>query len=170
MLHMCVVSIACSCSLPQTTRTLRVFVSHTVSGQPWQVGEAEGEGEGVNFETGQGIPAWSLKVEGRLLEVRPVSGRLSFPLTEKEQLPNQRSRDKTAPRKFSTFIKRMIVELDRDPHLYPDGNIVEVCRECYIRVYLIEEVRSGLVRKVSNRRSMALRSDARGTNRHGFEF
>lgn len=54
---------------PQTTRTLRVFVSHTVSGQPWQVGEADGEGDAVNFETGQGIPAWSLKVEGRLLEV-----------------------------------------------------------------------------------------------------
>ncbi|KAG9312916.1 SWI/SNF complex 60 kDa subunit [Chiua virens] len=93
---------------PTTARTLRVFVSHTVSGQPWQVGEGDGEGDTVNFETGQGIPAWSLKVEGRLLE-----------------LPNQRSRDKTPPRKFSTFIKRMIMELDRDPHLYPDGNIVE---------------------------------------------
>ncbi|KAI9463493.1 BAR-domain-containing protein [Boletus coccyginus] len=93
---------------PTTTRTLRVFVSHTISGQPWQIGEADGEGDPVNFETGQGIPAWSLKVEGRLLEP-----------------PNQRSRDKVAPRKFSTFIKRMIVELDRDPRLYPDGNIVE---------------------------------------------
>ncbi|KAH0834162.1 SWI/SNF complex 60 kDa subunit [Lanmaoa asiatica] len=93
---------------PTTTRTLRVFVSHAVSGQPWQVGEADGEGDAVNFETGQGIPAWSLKVEGRLLE-----------------LSHQRSREKAAPRKFSTFIKRMIVELDRDPHLYPDGNIVE---------------------------------------------
>jgi len=92
---------------PTTTRTLRIFVSHTVSGQAWQVGEAEAEGA-VNFETGQGIPAWSLKVEGRLLEV-----------------PNQRSRDRMAPRKFSTFIKRMIVDLDRDPTLYPDGNIVE---------------------------------------------
>lgn len=54
---------------PQTTRILRVFVSHTVSGQQWQVGEADGEGDAVNVETGQGIPAWSLKVEGRLLEV-----------------------------------------------------------------------------------------------------
>ncbi|KAI6002430.1 SWI/SNF complex 60 kDa subunit [Pisolithus orientalis] len=90
---------------PTTTRTLRVFLSHTVSGQSWQVGDAESEP--VNFETGQGIPAWSFKVEGRLLE-----------------LPNQRSRDKAVPRKFSTFIKRMIVELDRDPNLYPDGNIL----------------------------------------------
>lgn len=30
------------------------------------------------------------------------------------------------PRKFSTLIKQMIVELDRDMHLYPEGNIVEV--------------------------------------------
>lgn len=54
----------------QTTRTLRVFLSHTLSGQPWQLGEGNADGETVNFETGQGIPAWSFKVEGRLLEVR----------------------------------------------------------------------------------------------------
>ncbi|KAG2133791.1 SWI/SNF complex 60 kDa subunit [Suillus bovinus] len=91
---------------PTTARTLRLFLSHTVSGQLWQTGEAGAEG--VNFETGQGIPAWCLKVEGRLLE-----------------LPNQRARDRVLPRKFSTLIKRMIVELDRDPTLYPDGNVVE---------------------------------------------
>ncbi|TFK37555.1 hypothetical protein BDQ12DRAFT_666840 [Crucibulum laeve] len=89
---------------PMTTRTLRIFLSHTVSGQLWQTG---GETQ-PNFETGEGIPAWSFKIEGRLLE-----------------LPNQRHRDKTAPRKFSTFIKRMIVELDRDPAAFPEGNIVE---------------------------------------------
>lgn len=42
------------------------------------------------------------------------------------QLPNQRARDRVSPRKFSTLIKRMIVELDRDPTLYPDGNVIEV--------------------------------------------
>ncbi|KIM55127.1 hypothetical protein SCLCIDRAFT_30560 [Scleroderma citrinum Foug A] len=93
---------------PTTTRTLRVFLSHMLSGQPWQLGEGNADGETVNFETGQGIPAWSFKVEGRLLEP-----------------PNQRSRDKIVSRKFSTFIKRMIVELERDPTLYPDGNIIE---------------------------------------------
>jgi SWI/SNF-related matrix-associated actin-dependent regulator of chromatin subfamily D len=91
---------------PTTTRTLRLFLSHTVSGQLWQTGEAGADG--INFETGQGIPAWSLKVEGRLLE-----------------LPNQRARDRVPPRKFSSLIKRMIIELDRDPILYPDGNVVE---------------------------------------------
>jgi len=98
---------------PTTTRTLRIFLSHTVSGQVWQTGEAaaastEGGDAAVNFETGQGIPAWAIKIEGRLLE-----------------LQNQRAKDKVTPRKFSTFVKRMIVELDRDTTLYPDGNIVE---------------------------------------------
>lgn len=50
----------------QTTRTLRIFLSHTVSGQLWQTG-----GDVVaNFETGEGIPAWTFKIEGRMLEVR----------------------------------------------------------------------------------------------------
>lgn len=89
---------------PTTTRTLRIFLSHTVSGQLWQTG-----GDVVaNFETGEGIPAWTFKIEGRMLE-----------------LPNQRSRDKTPLRKISTLIKRMVIELDRDPAAYPDGNIVE---------------------------------------------
>ncbi|PPQ81123.1 hypothetical protein CVT26_011233 [Gymnopilus dilepis] len=90
---------------PTTTRTLRIFLSHTVSGQLWQNGDVP---IAPNFETGEGIPAWQFKIEGRLLEV-----------------PNQRHRDKTPPRKFSTLIKRMVVELDRDTALYPEGNIVE---------------------------------------------
>jgi SWI/SNF-related matrix-associated actin-dependent regulator of chromatin subfamily D len=96
---------------PTTTRTLRIFLSHTVSGQVWQAGDTvltEGGETPVNFENGQGIPAWAFKIEGRLLEV-----------------PNQRAKDKGTPRKFSSFVKRMIVELDRDTTLYPDGNIVE---------------------------------------------
>ncbi|KAK7469181.1 SWI/SNF and RSC complex subunit Ssr3 [Stygiomarasmius scandens] len=88
---------------PTTTRTLRLFLSHTVSGQNWQT---EGT-DAPNFETGEGVPAWEFKIEGRLLE-----------------LPNQR-KDKTNQRKFSTFIKRMMIELDRDTNLYPEHNIVE---------------------------------------------
>ena len=43
------------------------------------------------------------------------------------QPPNARTKDKAATtRKFSTFIKRMIVELDRDPSTYAEGNVVEV--------------------------------------------
>jgi len=76
----------------------------------WQAGDSvptDGEAP-VNFETGQGIPGWAFKLEGRLLE-----------------LPNQRTKDKVPPQKFSTLVKRMAVELERDPALYPDGNILE---------------------------------------------
>ena len=59
----------------QVRRKLRVFISHTVSGQSWQEPAAPPNGatgdEGLNFETGGGIPAWTLKIEGRLLDVRP---------------------------------------------------------------------------------------------------
>ncbi|OSX56971.1 hypothetical protein POSPLADRAFT_1186264 [Postia placenta MAD-698-R-SB12] len=95
-----------------TIRTLRIFLSHTVSGQTWQqpVTASVGEGEAgkVEHDSGDGIPAWQLRIDGRLLEP-----------------PNQRSKDRNPPRKFSTLIKQMVVELDRDAALYPDGNIVE---------------------------------------------
>lgn len=64
----------------------------------------------------------------------------------------------------------MIVELDRDPHLYPDGNIVEVCSNFFVLVQLLtENVRSGLAPRVVNPRLTALRSDERVINPLGFE-
>lgn len=42
------------------------------------------------------------------------------------QLPNQRAKDRVSPRKFSTFVKHLVVEMDRDPAQYPDSNTVEV--------------------------------------------
>ncbi|KAF9265064.1 SWI/SNF complex 60 kDa subunit [Marasmius fiardii PR-910] len=109
---------------PTTTRTLRIFLSHTVSGQPWQTDEH------ANLENGENIPAWQFKIEGRLLEVRgspPAHANLTYqaPNLCSEKLPNQRGKDKPPPRKFSTFIKRMVIELDRDTKLYPESNIVE---------------------------------------------
>ncbi|KAI0826100.1 SWI/SNF complex 60 kDa subunit [Irpex lacteus] len=93
-----------------TNRTLRIFLSHTVSGQPWQQGSVPSDGN-VNIETGEGIPAFQFKVEGRLLEI-----------------PNQRAKDRVPPRKFSTLVRQLVVELDRDPAQYPDSNTVEWIR------------------------------------------
>jgi len=87
-------------------RTLRVFLSHTVSGQVWQ--QPETGDPTHNFDTGQGIPAWQLKVEGRVLE-----------------LPGQRPKDRLPLPKFSHLVKRMVVEIDRNPGAYPDGNVAE---------------------------------------------
>ena len=66
----------------QTTRTLRIFLSHTSSDQAWQR-EAAQSAEQPNFETGTGIAAWSFKVEGRVLDVRlPPSHFLSSDLSQ----------------------------------------------------------------------------------------
>lgn len=71
----------------QTTRILRIFMSHTVSSQVWQTG-----GEGIaNMDTGEGIPSWTLKIEGRLLEVS-LSGLclVQFTPTTTFRLPTKR--------------------------------------------------------------------------------
>jgi len=93
------------------TRTLRIFLSHTVSGQVWQQSTDPTIEPKVNLETGEGIPAWQFKIEGRVLEI-----------------PNQRAKDRVPPRKFSTLIRSMIVELDRDPNQFAEGNIIEWAR------------------------------------------
>ncbi|TIB84159.1 hypothetical protein E3Q10_02142 [Wallemia mellicola] len=91
----------------KTTRQLRVFISNTASGQPWQQ-QQDGV---VNFETGTGIPAWTLKIEGRLLD------------------GNTTKANRGPPRKFSSLLKSMIVEFDRDSSLYPESSIVEWHRQ-----------------------------------------
>ncbi|KAG8958333.1 SWI/SNF complex component snf12 [Tulasnella sp. 408] len=85
-------------------RKLRVFISHSMSGQAWQEPTAN---DGLNFETGEGIPSWTLRIEGRLLDGGPQ--RLN----------------KGTQRKFSSFLKSMIVETEQDPSLYNESNIVE---------------------------------------------
>ncbi|KAG9046845.1 SWI/SNF complex component snf12 [Tulasnella sp. UAMH 9824] len=85
-------------------RKLRVFISHSMSGQAWQEPTAN---DGLNFETGEGIPSWTLRIEGRLLDGGPQ--RLN----------------KGTQRKFSSLLKSMIVEIDQDPSLYNESNIIE---------------------------------------------
>lgn len=82
--------------IPQTRRTLRVFISHSCSNQTWQTTDSP-----PNFETGEGVPSWTLRIQGRLLD--PAD----------------------AP-KFSELLKAMRVEIERDPTLYPEPNHIEV--------------------------------------------
>ncbi|KAE9399403.1 SWI/SNF complex protein [Gymnopus androsaceus JB14] len=84
---------------PTATRTLRLFVSHTVSGQSWQTG-----------------------TEGRKYGLIQRQAR-AFQLGSSKLRQTVRGKDKGPPRKFSTFIKRMMVEFDRDTNLYPENNI-----------------------------------------------
>ncbi|KTW31221.1 uncharacterized protein T551_01294 [Pneumocystis jirovecii RU7] len=84
-------------------KTLRVFVSNTSSNQPWQTVNKKLDNHAFDFDTGA-IPTWTLRIEGKLLENKE---------TMKEKL------------KFSSFIKSIIVELDRNNRFFSDENIAK---------------------------------------------
>ncbi|KIJ41033.1 hypothetical protein M422DRAFT_209501 [Sphaerobolus stellatus SS14] len=94
------------------TRTLRVFLSHTVEGQPWQTADGMSlDPTNIDFSSGSGIPSWTFKIEGRLL-----SNHQQLEPKYASRIPN---------RKFTHYLKGMVVEFDQDPTVYPEGNIVE---------------------------------------------
>ncbi len=82
-------------------KTMRIFVSNTAHDQPWQSND-QLEENAFDFETGA-IPQWTLCIEGRLLE-------------EEEEEEG---------RKFSSFFRQIVVEIDRPRDLYPESNFVE---------------------------------------------
>ncbi|CAE6479717.1 unnamed protein product [Rhizoctonia solani] len=87
-------------------RTLRVFVSHATSNQAWQAAENPAP---PNFETGEGVPSWTLRIQGRLLEPEEAGSEGAS----------------ASPPKFSTLLKGIRVEIERDQSLYPEPNLVE---------------------------------------------
>ncbi|KAI8994456.1 hypothetical protein BDB01DRAFT_846506, partial [Pilobolus umbonatus] len=89
-------------------RTLRIFISNTAADQLSHVEE----GNNYDLNTGN-APSWTLRIEGRLLD--PL-------IPTKKAQPIQ---------KFTSFFKSIVVELDRDQELYPDGNIIEWHKQAF---------------------------------------
>ncbi|ORX56122.1 SWI/SNF and RSC complex subunit Ssr3 [Piromyces finnis] len=90
----------------KTKKTLRIFVSNTTSEQNKNI-------MNINDISLDNIstPSWILKIEGKLLDNSPGKKNMII------------------DKKFSSFVKRVIVELDRDQTLYPEGNIIEWNKE-----------------------------------------
>lgn len=86
---------------------LRVWISNTAEGQPWQVMEEGTANEDGMFEFGENQATFRVKVEGRLLE-DPEEDEADKPTTQHR------------PR-LSTFFKSITIDFDRDPSLQPDG-------------------------------------------------
>lgn len=124
---------------PKIKRTLRIFLSNTCANQPFQLAEkqkvkdsapsvetadgaevkVEGDKDAADSKEEDAVPSWTLRIEGRLLEP-------SFKSRANTALSAQASINRTGAHKFSNLIKTCVVELMRDPSLYPDGsNIVE---------------------------------------------
>ncbi|CAG8565631.1 816_t:CDS:10, partial [Paraglomus brasilianum] len=94
----------------KTRRTLRVFISNLSANQD-------------NVDTVMGYdpsnpPSWTLKIEGRLLDP-----------------PNSSSKSKQPARKFSSFIKSLLVELDAGGTVYEEGNLIEWLKASDTREY-----------------------------------
>ncbi|KAI8582513.1 hypothetical protein K450DRAFT_227510 [Umbelopsis ramanniana AG] len=90
----------------KTMRTLRIFVSNTASDQPMQQQQNDMDDDGIDLSSGS-APSWTLRIEGRLLDP---------PIPTKKAQPVQ---------KFTSFFRSIVVKLDRDPNMYPEGNIIE---------------------------------------------
>ncbi|KAI9189783.1 SWI/SNF and RSC complex subunit Ssr3 [Blastocladiella emersonii ATCC 22665] len=87
----------------KTRGTLRIFISNYAADQ--HLGAAEmAEGR---------VPNWTLRIEGRLIDVQSATTTRS------------KSAAAPPPRKFTHFVKHIVVEVERDPHLYNESNIVE---------------------------------------------
>lgn len=86
---------------------LRVWISNTAEGQPWQVMEEGAENEDGMFELGENQATFRVKIEGRLLE-------------DPEEDEDDKPSDAHRPR-LSHFFKAITIDFDRDAHLQPDG-------------------------------------------------
>jgi len=90
----------------KTMRTLRIFVSNTAADQPMQQQQNDMDEDAIDLNGGS-APSWTLRIEGRLLDP---------PIPTKKAQPVQ---------KFTSFFRSIVVKLDRDPNLYPEGNVIE---------------------------------------------
>lgn len=86
---------------------LRIWISNTAEGQPWQVMEEGAENEDGMFELGDNQATFRVKIEGRLLD-------------DPEEDEADKPSDAHRPR-LSHFFKAINIEFDRDSNLQPDG-------------------------------------------------
>ena len=86
---------------------LRIWISNTAEGQPWQLMEEGNGNEDGMFELSENQATYQVKIEGRLLD-DPEEDEADRPP------PSHRSR-------LSSFFKAITIDFDRDPNLQPDG-------------------------------------------------
>jgi len=82
---------------------LRIWISNTAEGQPWQAMEEGSGNEDGMFELGESQATFRVKIEGRLLDDPEEDEEDNFPATSRPRL--------------STFFKAVTIEFDR---LQPD--------------------------------------------------
>ena len=94
---------------------LRIWISNTAEGQPWQVSEegSIGFGEDGNLDFGESNQAtFRVKIDGRLLPDSTL---------EKDGDEEEKAEDKSRRPRLSHFFKSITIDFDRNPALQPDG-------------------------------------------------
>lgn len=103
--------------LVKTKRKLRVFITNQ-----FYPGETTATASSTDNDNSDSVPQWELKIEGRLLD--ETKGTDNLPLTLPSSSSSSSNNLKVKPRKFSSFFKSLVIELDKD--LYgPDNHLVE---------------------------------------------
>ncbi|EME46192.1 hypothetical protein DOTSEDRAFT_60862 [Dothistroma septosporum NZE10] len=85
---------------------LRVWISNTAEGQPWQLMEEGANNEDGMFELSESNATFRVKIEGRLLDDPEEDEEDKPPATQRPRL--------------SSFFKAITIDFDRDPNLQPD--------------------------------------------------
>ncbi|CAH7688390.1 putative chromatin remodeling-related protein [Phakopsora pachyrhizi] len=80
--------------------------------------EAERDGEeseNINFTTGEGVPRWTLHVEGRLLNI----------FNRSDEKGTSRETESDPDRPLSSLLNGILIQIDRPKELYPEPNLIE---------------------------------------------
>ena len=104
--------------------TLRLWISNTAEGQPWQLIEEGGSGLGDdgNFDFADNSQAtYKVKIEGRLLEDPFEAERPSENGDSSEKSQDPKLKTTMARPRFSDFFQAIRIDFDRAPSLQPDG-------------------------------------------------
>ncbi|KAI5789735.1 hypothetical protein DFH27DRAFT_571863 [Peziza echinospora] len=105
-------------------KTLRVWISNTAKDQPWQLSDRPLEENAFDFESGQ-IPTFRVRIEGRLLDDEDDDEEADTDSGNESASEKKPATAQKPVRKFSSFFKSIVVELDRENKLYPEGNLIE---------------------------------------------
>ena len=97
-------------------RTMRIWISNTVSNQLWQVSPDENS---FTFER-EGEPTYQVKVEGRLLE--DPEDDILYESDDENEKPTEASSSQQPVKRFSHFFKAISVEFDKTHSATGDPN------------------------------------------------
>ncbi|KAH9472285.1 hypothetical protein MJO28_001865 [Puccinia striiformis f. sp. tritici] len=84
----------------------------------------------INFNAGEGVPKWTLHIEGHLIEPnhQSLSSDHHMEGVESSDPQQQEIKIEETKRPFSSLINSLMIKIDRSNDLYPEPNIIEYHR------------------------------------------